>query len=401
MLSKTDQFGLAETLSRGERANLEATPKRAARARSNESEIGRGNATGGDGHSCSDTQHARALSANNGAAVPLRRKRTISSATPTGMPTVSAPIETRESARKRATRGATPIMPAPASDPIPESDLRGDPGQSRTETQNVAAGVATITTVLAGAQRRRKFCIKQQSQADRSIEAMIATTMGFLIDATEKERKQVFARAKAHRLAVEKGGEGHGHADTQSKSALAAIEPFIRASARNRRMWDALRDNTEASMVTLARQLPVYAWAKSVKGFGELGLAIIYGEAGEPIELYRTIAGLWKRMGLAVIEGERQQKKTDKTLAAAHAYSPRRRSEIWTLADSMSRSQWNGARTQCAHAPCAAKPQKFTEDSEGRPVCEACSATGVPGNIIPAHAAGPYGGVYGLSLIHI
>lgn len=256
--------------------------------------------------------------------------------------------------------------------------------------------VATIVTDLAALQKRRKFCIRQQSQADRSIESLIASTMGFRIDATEKERKAVFAGAKTHRLAVEKGGEGQGGGGSQAVSALSAITPLILVSASNRGNWDGLRKNVETAMIALATQLPVYAWAKHVKGFGDKGLAIIAGEAGIPIGDYRTVEGLWKRNGVAVIDGERQRKKTDKAQAAAHGYSPKRRSELWTLAASMIKHQWNAEKLRCR---CSNQPTNF-ECVDGAPVCEKCGAPGISADIIPAHAAGPYGEVYAVRKAH-
>lgn len=356
------------------------------------SEIGSLTRSGGEDQRIHDSQSVIVLPANKRVSA---RKRAGFTATTTSISPVSEPTQTGvEPRRKRASRVTPTIDIPPVSEPI-----RGIPGDvDHAISGNHARGVdvANITEQLVQAQRRRKFAIKQQSQADRSIESLIASCMGFTVGATEKERKQVFARAKAHRLAVEKGGKG----DNPSGGALSSLHSMIEVSAANRQLWDHERGNNETNMRDLAKSLPVYSWASGVRGFGELGLAVIYGEAGEPIENYRSVAGLWKRMGLAVVDGERQQKKTDKTLAAVHGYSPKRRSEIWTLADSMSRSQWNGARTRCAHASCAAKPQKFSLDDAGRPVCEACSAVGVPEDIIPAHAAGLYGEVYGRRKAH-
>ena len=168
---------------------------------------------------------------------------------------------------------------------------------------------------------------------------------------TEKERKAIFARAKSFRLSVEQRG-----VYTFDPPDLEVVEPMVEASATGRRAWDRFRATAEKEMTRLAKQLPVYPWAKSVKGFGDKGLAIICGEAGIPIAEYRTVEGLWKRMGLAVIDGERQRKKTDKAQAAVHKYSPGRRAEIWTLADAMFRHQWKGADKENGTPGCPAGP---------------------------------------------
>ena len=56
---------------------------------------------------------------------------------------------------------------------------------------------------------------------------------------------------------------------------------------------------------------------------------MIIGEAGD-LSNYGTVSRLWKRLGLAVINGERQRKKTSAEDAIAHGYNPRRRAEVWS-----------------------------------------------------------------------
>ena len=238
-------------------------------------------------------------------------------------------------------------------------------------TQTKSESSSPVVSDLVVLQRKRKFCIQQQSKADRSIEALIASTIGYRIDQDEKQRKALFAQAAAIRKAVEKGGD-HDEFDNHNGN-VSTLSPLILASAGNRGVWDELRKTTEAKMRDLAKQLPVYSFANAVKGFGDLGLAIIAAEAGIPIGEYRTVSGLWKRMGLAVIGGERQRKKTDAQQALLHGYAPRRRSEIWVVADVMFRHQWAGDKDVDGKDP----------KKTGRPVAT------------PAHATGPYGAAYG------
>jgi hypothetical protein len=49
------------------------------------------------------------------------------------------------------------------------------------------------------------------------------------------------------------------------------------------------------------------------------------------IASYRNPSCLWKRMGLAVIDGERQRKCTDKQLATIHGYAPQRRAVMFVV----------------------------------------------------------------------
>ncbi len=99
----------------------------------------------------------------------------------------------------------------------------------------------------------------------------------------------------------------------------------------------------EKLMVRAAKTLPIYAWAKSVNGFGDVSLAIIIGETtglrndtGEFYALgdFKSVSAVWKRMGLAVIGGERQRKKSGNE-AILHGYSPTRRSAMWNIGNSV------------------------------------------------------------------
>lgn len=334
--------------------------------------------------------------------VATRARRAISPVTPKP----SSPSAQTEAAKSRSGEGANcaaaskrtpPLSPNPIG---PAQAEAGGEGQGESGTHGAAA-LAAIVSELVSLQRKRQFCIVSQSRGDRSIESLIASTMGFRIDADEKDRKALFARAKAFRQAsedraelfdlraaaakeidkkkkarlfrcvsvlqkrIERGGEGHGYGDDQAATALSAIVPLILAARDNRKPWDDLRKAAEKDMERLAKQLPCYAFAKGVKGFGDLALAVLQAEAGIPFGEYRTVSGLWKRMGLAVINGERQRRKSGDA-ALEHAYSPRRRAEVFAfISDSMFRHQWRAER----------------EDS-------------------PAGPAGPYGEVYAKRRAH-
>lgn len=262
-------------------------------------------------------------------------------------PLVATDPAARQVKRGRANPAAKPSprspspAPVPAATPVRRKAVNGSEPQTRTLSADY---IAAICAEIVSLQRLRRFCITSQSRCDRSIESLIASRIGFRIDATEKDRKAVFARAQAYRERVEEGGEGQTLPETQERSALSAIDPFILLSAASRGAWDVKRDDCEKKMRRLAMSLPVWPFAKAVRGLGELGLARLIGEAGILLGDYRTVSGLWKRLGLAVIDGERQRKKSDKDEAAAHGYSPKRRAEAWSVcSDSMFRQQWRGA----------------------------------------------------------
>ncbi len=225
-----------------------------------------------------------------------------------------------------------------------DGDGRRD-GHGSDETQPQPA-IPALVTELVQLQRIRVFCIVSQSRCDRSIESLLASVMGFRIDGDEKDRKAVFARAKAFRLACEKGGGGGGHggSETHGQHALSPFTPMVLASAASRAVWDKQRADAERDMERIAKLLPVWPFVEGVRGLGAKGLAILTAEAGLPLGDYRSVSGLWKRLGLAVIDGERQRKKSGLEDAARHGYSPRRRSQVWAVcSDSLFRAQWRGA----------------------------------------------------------
>jgi len=334
---------------------------------------------------------------------PPRRPRSKASANPIGTGDGSGGTDARmdancgtaahQPANIGAGAGSSPdaIRVAPPS-PIPDNVLIEEGAKSCATTeggpphhdQNVAREGAVETAepsrgppphasipALMALQRQRAFAIKQQGICTRSCESFIASHPAF---AGIEDRKKVFARAKAIRLAVEKGATWKAGTATisppRTASALAvkqseaiatdenaiaeACAPIILNAAQARAGWDVLRLNVVKEMEALAKTLPIWAWAKDVRGLGPLGVAIIAAEASGPrgdVASYATKERLWKRLGLAVIDGQRQQKRADKDLAAAHGYNPRRRSEIWTIADSLFRAQWRGAKEDVAAHP--------------------------------------------------
>lgn len=133
-------------------------------------------------------------------------------------------------------------------------------------------------------------------------------------------------------LSPSDASEGHSSGDIQPMDAdlasLAAI-PLIEARAVLRTQ----RLRYERRMAQLAKLLPVYPWVKSVRGFGELSLAQIVGECGD-LDNYAGPAKVWKRMGLAVIDGGRQRRVAG-AAALDHGYAPYRRSLMWNVGEAL------------------------------------------------------------------
>lgn len=97
------------------------------------------------------------------------------------------------------------------------------------------------------------------------------------------------------------------------------------------------RKGHEKRLKALSRLLPVHDWWSEIHGCGELGLAIIIGEAGN-IGDYGNPAKLWKRMGVGLV-GDGIQRRVKGQDALLHGYDPERRSAIWTIGDSLLKKQ--------------------------------------------------------------
>ncbi|MEQ5789053.1 hypothetical protein J3454_14245 [Erythrobacter sp. NFXS35] len=88
----------------------------------------------------------------------------------------------------------------------------------------------------------------------------------------------------------------------------------------------------EKLLTKLGKALPVAGWADAVPGLSPRFLAAIIGECGIGPGEYRSVSALWKRMGMAVIGGQRQRRVTGDA-ALEHGYVARRRALMWNIGD--------------------------------------------------------------------
>ena len=239
-----------------------------------------------------------------------------------------------------ATTGPTRTRRQPArTDPAPQA---ASPAVAATPDQHDAE--MQLCLELSEHQKLRIHCIVAQSRLNRSIESLLARGLGYHSDIEDAAaRKALFKQAADIRRAVEASREpplptGDGRAEI-----IQRYLPLVLINAQSRKLWDDRRELVEDVMRDLADRLPVAAWVReNAKGVGPLGLARIVGEA-PLIGVLTTHEKLWKRLGLAVIAGERQQKKSEPEEALLHGYAPRRRAEIWSIcSDSLLRQQWRG-----------------------------------------------------------
>jgi hypothetical protein len=88
----------------------------------------------------------------------------------------------------------------------------------------------------------------------------------------------------------------------------------------------------------MVKQLPIWPWVESVRGFGAGNLVALIGECGD-LWSYRSVAAVWKRMGLAVGEDGKRQRKVRGDEAREHGYSPSRRAVAYVLGTCLIKAQ--------------------------------------------------------------
>lgn len=203
-----------------------------------------------------------------------------------------------------------------------------------------------IDEIIAHGRARRHIMVSQLSN-DRRVESFLALGRGITPQTSEEDRRKQWAAIVRMRKMVERG---------QPVPDLRASEQSqIMLNAVARSQYDQERTNIEKQLTRLVRALPIWsAWAQPINGLGELSIASIIGHAGD-LSHYPSKSHLWKRFGVAVIEGERQRKCTDPEKAEQHGYSPQRRSALYVIGESLFRAQWRG-RAACLREALATNP---------------------------------------------
>lgn len=177
--------------------------------------------------------------------------------------------------------------------------------------------------------RQRDDLVRTQGNLDRQIKASCRRAVGFSTFDEAKVRTEKMKQANALLDEIESGQISAGNLMVSiSASTLIPLRDAIASS----------RKSIEKALVIDAKTLLIDHFVDGIKGFGYIGLATIIAEAGD-LSNYANPAKLWKRMGLAVLDGERQRKKSNPDDALVHGYSPRRRSAMYVIGDSMIKSQ--------------------------------------------------------------
>lgn len=154
--------------------------------------------------------------------------------------------------------------------------------------------------------------------------------------------------------------DDHNHFVPSAAMPLVDARAFIREDIKPR----------EKEIAALVKTLPVWEWAEPIPGLGEISLGAILGETGD-LSNYATVSRVWKRMGLAVVDGKRQRRVKGSEEALEHGYSPWRRSVAWVAGDCMIRA--GKAKDSDYYVWYAAEKERLRE----KPWCGKCNPEGV------------------------
>lgn len=212
-----------------------------------------------------------------------------------------------------------------------------DGGHLRIVTPSASAAVIAEITQLWRMRQRwhraEKSLILQGKAICRSFLA---------IDDLHSENEKAREKAQtAVKVAANKLFDSARAGEAVDPNVAVAIAPFLMSIDAT---FEPQRAALERRLRKLAEALPIWkSWGADIRGFGALSLAAIVGEAGD-VGSFSNPAKLWKRMGLAVIGGERQRKKSGAEDALAHGFNPSRRAVMWNIGGGLIGGMGHGPR---------------------------------------------------------
>jgi len=211
-----------------------------------------------------------------------------------------------------------------------------DDGQVVAENQKIGAEVVTPRHRDADTIARIKTLYKQRNDIirahgnlTRQVTSICRHAVGYNTFLPEKQRA---AAKKAGDRLLDDLKAGNPEAAIVFDSAGYLLNVIEQSG------FDKQKHTIEKKMATAVASLDIEAFITEVRGFSPTQLANIVGEAGD-IANYGTVSRLWKRMGMAVIDGVRQSKQSDKGKALDHGYNPSRRSAMWNIGETIIKAQ--------------------------------------------------------------
>ena len=185
--------------------------------------------------------------------------------------------------------------------------------------------------MLRVAQKTRSNIIRAANMSRSNCLSFITSNLGYNSYQDKKERD---SKGKEAKLILEAAGNGESK---KYKKIMKDFGDLILFRKRDLEGLDEYRTLVENQMIAYTKKLPVCEWWNAEKGRSFIGLALIVGEAGN-LSNYANPAKLWKRFGVAVINGIRQGGLSKNATAEQwieHGYNKKRRSVLWTIGDSL------------------------------------------------------------------
>jgi hypothetical protein len=189
------------------------------------------------------------------------------------------------------------------------------------EFANSAKGTITpapdpLVDIIRALHRERQFHLKQKNRVLTACQAYLRTRLGWRLDLPDKERKAIERQA--------------------SKLMRDPTDEFRQAVEASQKAAELFYDTEKKfakEIERVAERLPVWQFAKDIRGFGALSLGTIVGEAGD-LANYPTKSKLWKRMCVGLVDGRRQGNPgngADADEWIRHGYKPARRALLWQI----------------------------------------------------------------------
>ena len=205
----------------------------------------------------------------------------------------------------------------------------------KTKTQTTE----TICNHVMELQRQRVGIIKMINAQNSQAVAFVSRLVEYDSFDDEKERQKKWNLCKKIHKAIVKDEP----APEGQEQAYNLAKPVVISAQLSMDGLTAERKKIEKAMTDCVKQLDICDWWISEKGRSFQGLAVIIGEAGN-LDNYANPAKLWKRFGVAVLDGIRQGGLSKGAKAddwIEHGYCPRRRAALWTIGDCLIKT--NGA----------------------------------------------------------
>lgn len=195
--------------------------------------------------------------------------------------------------------------------------------------------------------RIRQFAMEARKRSDLALGALLRQGLGWSLAAPKEDRDAIAERSLAliatgerllkwqERVASKpeskaKRPEGAGDAD------FIEWESVIMASLMGRAPMAKVEDACETRMCEMVVGLPIVPWYRANAFKDSLkSLAVVLAETGD-LSNYSTVSKVWKRMGVAVMDGVRQgglSKTAPKDEWIRHGYVRRRRSLLYVIGE--------------------------------------------------------------------